>query len=131
MTITQQQIEDLRADIGDPGGDDPTFTDVEIGRIWDRLSGASDATQRHDAALALMARQLLTQAARLHKYTAGNTSEDLQQVFDHLEKLYKLFSPALAKVQGTAKQMGILGLRDARRDGRTVPDSEGWSAEPD
>jgi hypothetical protein len=124
MPATAQQRADLRADMGDTGN---AFSDVELDRIWDRVGGASNDLTRHEAALALMARQLLANAAKLHDITAGQSSEKLSQVYDHLERLYRLYSPSLTAALGTKNEIVIAAIRPARRQHRQYPD--GWNAD--
>lgn len=105
-TPTSDQISDLRADIGDTGTP-PAFSDADITRLWYRVRAARDEGYQSEAALALMARQLMTSAAKLHKYSAGNTSEDRQQVFDHLQKIYKMFEASLNSVLGNSNIIAV------------------------
>lgn len=120
MSITAQQIADLRADIGD-NGNPPVFGDPEVSRIWDRLASAADDAQRHEAALGLMARQLLNNAARLHDYAAGNNEEKLDQVFKHLQAVYEMYRPALQAALGQKKQVVMSKLRAVPRQDRALP----------
>lgn len=120
MTITAQQIADLRADIGD-NGNPPAFEEPELSRIWDRLASAADDTQRHEAALGLMARQLLNNAARLHDYAAGNNEEKLDQVFKHLQTVYEMYRPAMQAALGQKKQVVMSKLRAVPRQDRAQP----------
>lgn len=119
MTPTTQQIADLRADIGDET--ETAFTDDEITRIWARVAAADNATDQHEAALALMARQLMANAAKFADYTAGDTSEKRQQIFQNLEKLYKMYKPALNAVLNTNRQVARLTIRPKPRQNRQEP----------
>lgn len=120
MSITTQQIADLRSDIGD-NGSPPAFSDTEITRIWDRLVGAQSDTQHHEAALGLMARQLLSNGTRLHDYAAGESEEKLDQVFKHFQQLYEMYRPALEAALGQKKQIVTSKVRPVPRQGRMLP----------
>lgn len=127
-TPTDDQIEDLYNDIGDV--DRSTFTPDEITRIWARVSGASSTVQQHEAALAMMARQLMAQSAKLVNYRAGAISENRSDVMKHLKMLYDLYKPSLDAVQGTARQFAQTTIRGKPRQGRTFPDGRSDHAEP-
>jgi hypothetical protein len=127
-TPTDVQISDLRADIGDQ--DATAFTDDEITRIWYRMRGASSEVQQHEATLAMMARQLMTQAAKLVNYRAGAISENRGDVIKNLERIYNLFKPSLEAVQGTSRQFAQTTIRGKPRQGRTFPDGRSDHAEP-
>lgn len=120
MTITAQQITDLRADIGDEG--ETAFSDAEISRIWDRVSGASSTNEQHEAALALMARQLMSNAAKLADYSAGETSEKRSQIFKHLKMLYDMYKDSLERATGTqVRQFARRSVRVKPRQDREYP----------
>lgn len=108
-TPTSDQITDLRGDIGDTGTP-PAFTDPEIQRFWYRVRGADNEVIQHEATLALMARALIGNSAKLRDYSTGNTSEKSSQIFDHLKDIYAMYKKSLERVQGTNKDvaMGIV-----------------------
>lgn len=121
MAITAQELADIRADIGDESG--TIWTDADISRIWERVSGAANTNQRHEAALALLVRQLLGNAVMLRDYTAGATSEKMQQVFSNLQKLYAMYAPSLESALGTdRRQVARMWVKGAPRQGREYPD---------
>ncbi len=95
----------LRADADDTTGN--IFTDAEIIDIWERVDAADSEAQQHDAALALMYFQLRNSAVKFTKYTAGQTSVEKQQIFDHLHKVYLELKPTLDKVMGRATQQMV------------------------
>lgn len=120
MPLTAQQISDLRADIGDTGTP-AVFDEDGLNRLYDRVSGAKDEAQRHEATLGLMARQLMTSAAKLHDYAAGQSREDLSQVFEHLRQVYELYRPAVQAALNHAPQLGIATLRPMQNLDREEP----------
>lgn len=97
MALTAQQLSDLRADLGDSA---TAFSDDELNRNYDRVSGATSEQQRHNATLALCFRQLLASAAKMHDYTAGAVGEKLSQVYDHVRQMYALYEPDLNAALG-------------------------------
>lgn len=103
------------------GVDSTIFSDDELTRIWERVDGARNDTIKHEAALALMARQLLTNAAKLHDVAVAGDSNKLSQVFDHYKALYALYLPSLESVLGTASQVSIATLRPVKHQTRETP----------
>lgn len=133
MAITSQQISDLRADFGDDDESSSTevFSDAEISRIWDRVSGAANDTIRHEASLALMFRQVLNQANKLHDYSTGATDEKLSQVRKHLKDSYEMYKPSLDAAQSRQTQMAITTLRGRKHQDRTFPANHISKLNPD
>jgi len=121
MTITAQQILDIRDDFPDPDDGSPVFGDSDITRYWERTDDAQDDTQHHEAALALMYRNLLGNAAKLRDYSAGATGEKLSQVFDHVRKMYDLYLPSLKAAQGQQRQVAFTHIRAIPRQNREYP----------
>ncbi len=120
MTITTQQISDIRADLGVSIA---IFTDDEISRIWDRLEGASTDTLHYDATKGIMIEQLLNNAVKLHDYSVAGDSNKVSQVFDHLMKLYGLYKPAIERVFGTTPSTAIAGIRPVVNQNREKPNA--------
>lgn len=119
MAITAQQLADIRADIGDEA--EAVWTDDEISRIWERMSGAPNDVVRLEATLAQMIRQLLANASMLRDYTAGATGEKMSQVMSNLQKLYALYEPSLKVVLGTGLESARGFTRGVPRQGRRYP----------
>jgi hypothetical protein len=120
MTLTPQQLQDLQDDSG-IGSDQAVFTDSELDRIWERVSGASSDTERHEAALYLIYRQLLGSANKLHDYTAGATSEKLSQVRANLKQMHDLYKPSYEAATSQATQFARTVLRKRPNQRRTRP----------
>lgn len=78
-------VAELRLDLGDTGTP-PAFTDAELAALLAR------AGNNGRLALSQGLWQLLTQAARLHDYTVGQSDEKRSQVFAQLQAAYKLAS---------------------------------------
>lgn len=121
MALTAQEIEDIRADIGDTGASE-AFTDDEIQRAYDRCVNAPDQNTRDSATRGLLVRQLLASAAKLNDYSAGATSEKRSQIFAQLEKLFEMYRKALESAlntepRGTAR----VNIKNVPRVGRTYP----------
>jgi len=116
---TESQIADLRADIGDADGS--TFDDDELIRIWARVQGAENEVRQHEAAVALMARQLMANAAKLVNYRAGAVSESRGDVIKNLGRLYNLYKPSLDAALGTGRQFAKIAVRGKPRQNRTEP----------
>lgn len=116
---TQQQIDDIRADIGDAGD---AFTNDEIIRVWGRISGAPNEITQHEASVALLIRQLMVQSAKLVDIKAGDTEEKLSQLMKNLRTLFDLYKPSLDAVLSDNRQVALMPARAKRRNGRTYPD---------
>lgn len=119
-TLTATQLSDLRADLGDTGGT-PAFSDAELQALWDRLTAAPNETVQHEATLALAFRQLLAQATKFHSYSAGQVSENLQQIRDNIAAMFELYKPSLDAATDQSRQLIIskVGKRDKQE--RTEP----------
>ena len=120
MPMTVQQIVDLRADMDEAA---EVFSDPELSRYYDRVSGAPDAITRLNAVKALMYERLLNGGSKLHDYTAGATQEKLSQIRAHLKDQFELYKPSLEAAQGQKRQFGLVGLRSYPHPERTEPGS--------
>ena len=85
MTLTAEQISDMRADLGDqviPYA----FEDLELDRLYTRNESDWNTT------LIMAIDQLLMGTAKFYNYAAGYTRQDEGQVFDHLLKMRDVFA---------------------------------------
>jgi hypothetical protein len=107
------------------------FNDTEIESIWELVAGAANDTEREQAALAEMAYRLRNNAAKLHNYSAGQSSQQLAQVFQHLDLLYQELKPYLDKALGIRTRQLSVGrvLAPARNHQREMPDERGLDSE--
>lgn len=121
MSITSQQLSDLQADAG-LDATQSVFTDAELSRIWDRVSGASNETLQHEAALALIFRQLLADATKFHDWKAGASEEKLSQIYDHLKKQYEMYKPSLDNALSRKTEFSMNVLVPQNNQKRTSPD---------
>lgn len=119
MAITAEQIVDIRYDMADVSG--TVWSDGEITRYWNRLPGAADDTQRHEAVMALMYRSLMSNSAKFRDYTAGETEEKMSQIHKQVKELYKLYLPALEAAQGQRRSFARASVRNIPRQGRNYP----------
>lgn len=110
-TLTLDQIKDFRVDLDLPAVG--VFTDAELNRFYNRASGD------YDKAKVYALRVLLMSSAKLHDYTAGQSSERLGQVYDHLKDMLKTFE-ATAGMGGASMSVGNIGLNiDSTSDNET------------
>lgn len=123
MSISSQQLSDLQADAG-LDATQTVFTDVELSRIWDRVAGAATETLQHEAALALIFRQLLADATKFHDYKAGASEEKLSQIHDHLKKQYEMYKPALDSALSRSTEFSMNVLKPQGNQERTMPLNE-------
>lgn len=119
-TLTATQEARLRRDLGDTAS---AVTTPELQDNWDRVEAAPTDLVRHEATLALTFKQLLAQASKLHDYKAGAVDEKLSQVVSHLEDMYKLYAPALDRVNGTGQQVAIGRLVSRPNPNRRTPNA--------
>jgi len=125
MAITAQELADLQADAA-LGTDETVFTDAELSRIWDRVAGTTGTIQ-HEAALALVYRQLLADSVKFHDYVAGASSEKLSQIYDHLKAQYAMYKPSLDTALSRSSQFATSVLVSKPNQGRTFPETDNQS----
>lgn len=128
MSISAQQLSDLQADAG-LDDSESVFTDAELSRIWDRVAGAATETLQHEAALALIFRQLLSDATKFYDWKAGASEEKMSQIYDHLEKQYNRYKPALDNALARSTEFSMNVLKPQENQERTAPmedDSNRW-----
>lgn len=77
MPLSVLEIIDVQGDLGITS-DQSVFTDAQLQRFYDR------AGSKYAGALVFAYRTLLANAVKLRSYTAGNTSERAEQIYDHL-----------------------------------------------
>lgn len=98
-TLTTQQLDDFRADIGDSQG---AFSDAELQRLYER------AAVDYNGAVVLALRQLLMNAAKFTDYSAGANSERRSQLFAHLRVMVTEWEQL---VTASRNQIQIVGLK--------------------
>lgn len=126
MSISAQQLADLQADAG-LDDSESVFTDAELSRIWDRVAGASNETLQHEAALALIFRQLLADATKFHDWKAGASEEKLSQIYDHLKKQYEMYKPSLDNALSRSTEFSMNTLKPRPHQDRTMPANDNSS----
>lgn len=123
MTLDPTTLSNMRLDLGDVNTP-PAFDTPRLQANYDRLSAAPNETIRYEATLALCYRQLLAEANLFHNITAGQVSENLQQIRDNIEDMFELFKPSLDAATDQNRQLVIskLGKRDKRERTRPYED---------
>lgn len=101
MSLTADELADLRGDIGDDG---TVFSDAELNRLYTRAGGDYNTT------VMLALRQLLASAAKLHDYQVAQSLERRGQVFDHVKALLGYWESQV-EAEAQAQQVQIVGLR--------------------
>lgn len=96
-TLTTQQLDDFRADIGDTNR---AFTDAELQRLYERADGS------YAGAVVLALRQLMMNAVKFTDYSAGANSEKRSQIFAQLRVMVAEWE----KLAKTSNQVQIVGL---------------------
>lgn len=102
MMLTATQLQDFRADIADQGAS-PVFSDAELDRLYVR------ADYDYNRAVVYALRQLLASSAKLHDYAAGQSQENLQQVYLHLQDLLAYWE-RIAGLSGGELRTGVMLL---------------------
>lgn len=127
FTPTAQELTRLRRKIGanipDNGADtDTAFPDSELEDIWDEAGGNAIR------AVIICYEALLGDAVKLTKYTSGQTSEERQQIVDHIAKVsIPHYKKELAESVGY-KMVGITPIPAVARD--TPHDSSAFPPAP-
>lgn len=114
MALSSDQLSDLQADLS-IGSGEGVFTDDELERLFVR------AGEDYDTTVALALRQLLMSANRFNDYTAGQTSEKLSQVRDHLKDMLAYYED---RVQRGGNQVAIVGMRRVPPVYKEIPAGE-------
>lgn len=121
MTLTSDELTDMRGDLGDVGTT-PAFSDSELQRLYVRAGS-------YDGAVALARRQLLANAAKFVRYSSGATSEARNQIFDQLKKLVDMDN-AKAGLGYSTLSVGTLDLQTDQDESTTlssrIDDSTEW-----
>ncbi len=86
MAITQDEVDDLRADLGDTTS---AFSQEELERLLVRSADAA-GNSRHFVALAYGILQLLNQANRFATYVINEAEERRGEIAKNLRETYKL-----------------------------------------
>lgn len=121
--LSATELSNLRLDLGDTNTP-PAFSDPRLQANYDRFDASLSATVLFEATLALCYRQLLAEANLFHNYTAGQVSENLQQIRDNIKDMFELFKPSLDAAIDQNRQLVIskLGKRDKRERTRPYED---------
>lgn len=109
MVVLQQEVDDLRADLGDTTG---AFTQEELVRLLERSQdGAGE--NRHFVALAYGILQLLNQANRFASYTINEAEERRSEIAKNLRETYRMLldRPDVAEELGAAAGGGMVTRR--------------------
>lgn len=105
MALTTDQLSDFRADVGDQTAP-YAFTDAELERLYVRAADDYPANP-YAGAVAMAFGQLLSNAAKLNDYVAGQTQEKKSQIFAHLKERLSFWEAKAANKQ----QIAIVGMR--------------------
>lgn len=100
-TLTAAQLADMQADLAITN-DESVFLDSELQRIYDRAGG------NYARAITIAIRQLLMNATKFNDYSAGQTTERKQQIFQNLQGMYKVWED---EWRSTSNQVRIVGAR--------------------
>lgn len=110
-TPTASELTRLRRKIGDT---DAAITASILEDIWDEAAGDEST------AVVLSIQMLLSDAARFNDYTAGQTSEKKQQVYDNLKDLLTYWEDKA----GVTSSIRIVGLRSVPPIWKELPAGE-------
>lgn len=120
--LTADQLSDIRFDLADVNS---AFTDAELERLWDRLDSVSTDALRLEAVKGLAVRAILHDAAKFNTYTAGKTTEQKDQLFQHYARLYDgLYKKAVEAALGTSPATAWAQLREIPHATRTEPSED-------
>lgn len=120
MALTAPQLLLLRTRMG--GISTSVLSDSEFNLFWDATASARTEAVHLNATLAMGWESLMADAVKLHNYAAGQSRHDLDQVFKHVETMYRLYKADLDKATGTrTRQIAIAGVRAVPRAEREYP----------
>ena len=115
MALTDTQRTDMQGDLG-VSDDEAVFSNDELDRLYAR------AVDDYALAIYYGFRQLLAQANKYHKYTAGFASEDLQQVRANLKDSLEEWKEEAKNSANQVMMVGILEVPPRDKD-------EPWDAD--
>lgn len=123
MTISDADKARLRRKIADKNS--LAFTDPEIQDIWDEADGSMLRAQL------ICWEELMADAAKFTAYTQNQTSEQKNQIFDHIaEVLVPYFQTKVARSKSSVRILGIK-VRPPRRTERPYTDPRFTGYYPD
>lgn len=108
-TLTDQEIEDLRADIGDVGAE-PAFEKPELNRLYVR------AGYDYNTTVVLALRQLYAQTWRLADYKQNQSEEKRSQIMSNLKKLLDHWESIVDAAKPQVKVYGRRSIPPVRRN---------------
>jgi hypothetical protein len=108
MTLTQDQIQYLRDDLGD-NNTPYAFEDEDLNRNYARSGNDYDKTYL------LCVRQLVFNAAKFYNYVSGFTRQEQDSIYKNLKDMYDLLKN---EVRGTqqVRTVGISIIPPVQRD---------------
>lgn len=114
MALTSEQRADLQADLG-LSSDQTVFTDAELDRLYTR------AEENYAAAVYLGWQQILANTTKFFNYTAGQTSIQRSQVFDHVRAMVQHWGDQVDKQGGN--QLRVVGANPIPPRHKETPDT--------
>lgn len=102
------------------------YTDAELDLFWDTVGGASDTTQRYEAALYMMFESLLNSSTKLHDYSAGATDEKLSQIVKNLQERASQYKPSFDAALNQKADFASLTLRPRPHTYRRPPNTRNY-----
>lgn len=82
-TLTTDQLSDFQLDLA-ISDDEAVFSDAELNRFYTRADGV------YEQAVVIALEVLLMNSAKFTKYMIGRTSENKDQIFDHLKQMLEI-----------------------------------------
>lgn len=107
MSLSADQLADLRGDVGDDG---TVFTDAELNRLYTR------ASSNYTLTVIMTLRQILADGAKLHNYQIAQSRHDLGQVFDHIRYLLDYWETVNNKGSAQVKFVALRGVPPHDKD---------------
>lgn len=103
MALDETLESRLRRKLGDNDSSNPIFTTEELEDIYTEASEQQSETDSiFQQAIVIGYEELLADSAKLTNYKANHASENLSDIFKHLEKLLKYHQDKLAGMEATA-----------------------------
>lgn len=119
MAVPASNLATIRLEYGDVA--ETIFDDAEILIIWNKMSGASSDYERERATIGYMFLITRNNAIKLRKYTQGETTDDQEAIFKHLQQVLAEYQPSIDGALGTKTEIARSTIRPRSHQTRQYP----------
>ena len=119
MAITASDITAIRLEYGDTA--EAVFSDPEITTIWDLMASATSTYEQRRASVGYMFLITRNSAIKLRKYTQGESVDDQEAIFKHLQQVVAEYQSSIDGALGTKSEIARNVLRPKPHQERDYP----------